>query len=470
MIIFKMERVAWKVISPLFVCVIVLLLASSCGDGGLGSFFAGGGISGTGRFSGTISGFGSVFVNGVEIETTGAQISIDDISSIEDDLKVGMKVHIEATDNVASSIRYNSEIKGPIESGSIQASNNSFSVLGQTVIVDATTVYEGLTGFTALVDNSIVEVSGYADADANILATFVELEDAGLLEFQVRGLVSTHNNINKTFNINNITVDYSSILNPPAISDGSTVEVHGSLVSNTLVAVEIEIEDFSYNSGDEVELEGVITSLTSQSDFVVNNQRVQTTLETTYEHGTASNIAANVRVEVKGNVDSNNILIAENVEVRFVESTGFEIEGEVQSVDAGNSTVTVFGITIHVDTNTGLKDEVDGLRQFTLADIQTGDFLEIGGFVDSNGDILAVKLERDKSPGQNEYELSGPVESENFANKTIVILGVIVNLSGAFENINDASEFFSAIDTDDIVEVKGSFSNNAFFAIEVERE
>ncbi len=102
MVTVKIERAIRKLINPAIVGLTVLLIASSCGEVELGSLFSGGGISGTGRFSGTITGFGSVFVNGVEIETTGAQISIDDISSVESDLKVGMKVQIEAFDNAAS--------------------------------------------------------------------------------------------------------------------------------------------------------------------------------------------------------------------------------------------------------------------------------------------------------------------------------------------------------------------------------
>ena len=470
MVNIKMERGVRKLISPAIVWVIVLFLALSCGDGGLGLLLSGGGISGTGRFLGIITGFGSVFVNGVEIETTDeTNILIDDVSANENALKVGMKVEIEAFDNVASLVTYTSEIKGPIESGSINTANNSFSVLGQKVIVDDTTIYEGVSGFAALQENNIVEVSGFADANADIQATFVELEDSSLQEFQIRGTVSDHNGSNKTFNINNILINYSNIQNPPGISNGFSVEVKGRLDANVLEAAEIEIEDFSYGEGDEVEMEGVITSLTSQSDFVVNNQRVQTTSKTTYEHGTASNIAENIRVEIKGEVNSSSILVAEQVEFRFVESKSIKIEGAVQSVDTENSTVSVFGITIHVDANTGLKDEVQELRPFTLADIQDEDFLDVGGFVDDEGNVIAVILERDEMPEQDEFELRGPVDSET-PNMALEILGVSVNISGAFDNSNDASAFFSTIDAGDIVEVKGSFSGEMFIASEVEIE
>jgi len=469
---FNTDRIVRKLISPAMVWVIVLLLALSCGGGGGGSLLSGGGISGTGRFSGTISGFGSVFVNGVEIETTGALISIDDINSVEGDLKIGMKVQIETTDNVASSIIYQSEIKGPISSITIPA--NSFTVLGQTVIVDSTTVYEGVSGFAELMEGDIVEVSGFADADSNILATFVELEDPDLDQYSVVGPVSELDEFNEKFKINQLIVNYSAIESPP-ISNGTKVEVEGTVEQeNIMTASEIEIEDFSYDSGDEVEFEGVITFLFSQSDFVVNNQRVQTTSRTEYEHGTASDIDENVRVEIKGTVNSDNIVIAEKVEFRFVESTGIKIKGEADSVDTDNSTVTVFGITIHVDANTALKDESDQeLRPFTLGDIQDGDFLEIGGFVDSEGKAIATKVERKNSQEQNEHEIKGPVESET--SNSFDILGVTVSvLNAEFEDSNDepidAEDFFDAIEAGDIVEAEGIFTGSIFVADEVEIE
>jgi len=80
----------------------VLLLAwlpGGCGGGaggGIGlasSGGSGGGIGGTGlTSSGTIDGFGSVFVNGVEFDTTGAEILVDDQRVGEEALGIGMVV------------------------------------------------------------------------------------------------------------------------------------------------------------------------------------------------------------------------------------------------------------------------------------------------------------------------------------------------------------------------------------------
>ncbi len=42
---------------------------------------------------GVLTGFGSVFVNGVEFETSGADISVDGTSASENELEVGMVVN-----------------------------------------------------------------------------------------------------------------------------------------------------------------------------------------------------------------------------------------------------------------------------------------------------------------------------------------------------------------------------------------
>ena len=66
---------------------------------------AGGGIGGTGITNGTVTGFGSIFVNGVEFDTAGAVRNIDDVVSISngtDDSSVigsGMVVTIVGTIN-----------------------------------------------------------------------------------------------------------------------------------------------------------------------------------------------------------------------------------------------------------------------------------------------------------------------------------------------------------------------------------
>ena len=63
-----------------------------------------GGIQGSGRTSpatvvGPITGFGSIFVNGVEYATSGAQVRIDGQAATESQLRVGQVVTLKATQN-----------------------------------------------------------------------------------------------------------------------------------------------------------------------------------------------------------------------------------------------------------------------------------------------------------------------------------------------------------------------------------
>jgi hypothetical protein len=69
-----------KKAARLFTCVLALagaVLAASCGGSGGDGKKVIGGINGGGVALGTITGFGSIFVNGVEYRTSGAQITIN---------------------------------------------------------------------------------------------------------------------------------------------------------------------------------------------------------------------------------------------------------------------------------------------------------------------------------------------------------------------------------------------------------
>ena len=69
-----------------------------------------------------ITGFGSVYVNGIRFHTGGTQFSIDDESGVESDLRVGMIVTVKGSKNDdgvnghATHISYDNELKGPVAS------------------------------------------------------------------------------------------------------------------------------------------------------------------------------------------------------------------------------------------------------------------------------------------------------------------------------------------------------------------
>ncbi len=94
----------------------ILLALYGCGGGGGSLASAGdGGISGTGMAVGSVTGFGSVFVNGTEFDTSAATIVVDGNGATQNDLRVGQVVVVNAnfSDGKASRVEYRARIRAP---------------------------------------------------------------------------------------------------------------------------------------------------------------------------------------------------------------------------------------------------------------------------------------------------------------------------------------------------------------------
>ena len=230
---------------------LVLLGMVSCGGGN--SDVAGGGIGGTGITQGPITGFGSVIVNGIKFEDTGAAIEIEDVPNRpRTDLKIGMVVKIEwekdTTDAyIAKSIVYGDDVQGPVRDIVIDGVGDAtFTVLGQQVMTHpGTTVFNGVVDATALVNGNIVEISGLKDAAGVIHATFIDFKNAVASAgetFELKGVVKSLDSIAKTFRLGAVIVHYSTLTAPIM---GTCVEVKSTagIMNGHLVAGAIEVGD-----------------------------------------------------------------------------------------------------------------------------------------------------------------------------------------------------------------------------------
>ena len=95
---------------------------------------------------------------------------------------------------------------------------------------------------------------------------------------------------------------------------GDLVKVTGAtfLADGALVALHVELRSDDYlkaGPGDVVEVEGVVEDFVSVTDFRVAPWDVTTTADTTYEHGTAADLADGVKVRVKGVANADGILV-----------------------------------------------------------------------------------------------------------------------------------------------------------------
>lgn len=442
-----MKTDAKQLLIGLLTCLLV-----ACGGGG--TQVAGidrGGVRG-GIAVGVVTGFGSVFVNGVRYTTDAALITVDGVVVTEGELALGQVVAVDAElsapDAAANTVTVDSNVIGPV--AELDAVAGTLTVLGQSVTVLNTTYFSdnpGAAGLDGLIDGDIVRVSGLVDADDQVSATRIDLL-AGVTRFEVQGIARDVDTGLQQLMIGGLLVDYSfaSMIDgfpggQPETGDlvrieGTAFGPAGELIADAIV---LRTGDLSGNEDDAAEIEGFITAFSGVTDFEVGGIPVTTDGNTDFEHGNAADLGLNVRVEVEGRVGANGIVLAEEVE--FKDDSELRIEANVDAVDVAAGTLVVLGITVHAD---GLTD---------LDAINPGDCAKVRGFesVQTPGEVIATRLEREDSCGTT--KLRGIVQG--VADPELTILGVTVLTDGSTDFEGGSAAVFFAAATGRLVEAKG---------------
>jgi len=404
-------------IKQLITTVATSLLLVSCGGGALN--LSEGGIGGSGFSIGKITAFGSIWVNGVRYDVSQAQFTRDGaIASGQGDYRIGETITIGGSVNadgisgVATSVTFEDALEGTVTA--VSNDGETVTVMGQTVLTDALTVFHGFVLLTDLLYDNVVEISGSYDANGLLKATSITLKqttftpDESILE--VKGTIGNVDLNAKTFTLGTLQVNYSiATLNLSSSSPtaGQYVEVKSlqALQGNTLIASEVELDDEfqQFGEGQEIELEGLVTSFADASRFSVNGQSVRTTANTKFENGSAADIVLNALIEVEGQIDSQGILIAEEVSLKQGSSSdAIELEGTITQLNQATQELTVGGVTVVVDNSTSIQDEVnDAEISIQFSHLRTNDYVEVKGTRLSNGSILALRIKRESPEGDD---------------------------------------------------------------------
>ena len=451
-----------------------ILSMASCG---------GGSESGTGTFStgastpvvssGTITDFGSIYINGRKYEIDDSTKTTQGDSTVTGDalaktvLRRGMVVTVSGrfsgTTRMASTIIQKSTIEGLIST--VDDASSRFVVLGQTVLVDDTTKFEGGLSLGSLNPNHIVEVSGFVKGDGIVAAGFIErkaLSGGCNLGCEVKGTVKNHAHGTTSFQIGTLNVSYSgsvidNSLPTPSGSNwnGLFVEVKGTAFdagTTTLTATKVEREEFMASNGNQVELEGFVTSTSGLPiRFTLGTTTVQVTGSTLYLGGTIGEVAVGQKLEVQGSI-LNAVITA--TKVRFQDAV--RIESNVTSKPTATSFTLdgLPGITVHVNSQTEFKNVAN------LAEIGLTSNVRIRGREGASNTVIATEVElRNASPG-GEVIAQGVVQSS--ANPSLAILGVTIDTTSVsqFRDISDQpisrTGFFSALKPNTtVVKAKG---------------
>ena len=439
----------------------IALTIAGCGSSGGGGGGSTAGIGGSGFVSsGSITGFGSVFVNGVKFDVNGATFDVDgDMDAMEGALAIGMIVKvngsIDGDTGIATSISYDEELQGPISAVTPPDSvKRSLTILGDTVFVDSSSTTFDVDSLLAdttfnintIAVNNVVEVSGFFDSNGDLQATRIELKDIifdpnSIVE--VEGVIKNYID-DSNFMVGNVFVDASS----PSVIDGLNVLQNGLLVevigtydagTNTVKANKVEGEDNLVANTDEFEIEGLITKLNGTTfnlgDLIVDASGA-------IIEPFALSLENDMRVEVEGKV-LGGVLTATKIEL---EGGDLKVHAEIKEVFSNTFEVvpnplTGQVITVTVASGTQIEDDVNGLEELTLSDLMATDFVEIRGFNDGSDGILAtevsVKLESDVLVQGEATAATGDAASGG----TITVLGVTFDFDAVtdFEDVDESN-------------------------------
>ena len=459
-------------------------LLSACSDGSPSASASAGGASGSGSASasGTVTGFGSIIVNGKRFETEAASVSIDDQPSsqcavsptnrcgLHEGMTVKVSGSFNGSTNRAANIVQEDTLEGPITS--VDVTNSQFAVLGQTVLVDDTTKFDSGVSLNNLLPGQLVEVSGFVKSDGVIAASFIERKPGtGCSAIcEVKGTVRNHNAGLATFQIGGLTVIYdnATLINDMPVPTGSNwngifVEVKGTgfdAATTTLTATKVEPENEGIgNAVDKFEVEGFVTQAGTPNgniiDFTIGTTPVRTTANTEFRGGTVDEIVVGTKMSAEGRFDGTT-LIARHV--KFHESV--RLEGDIETIGTNSLTLKGLpGISVTVNSQTEFKAN-GGATINNLSDLTINNHIRVRGRVSGVNSVIATRIQLRSS--DNDVDLQGPVQAAS--DPTLTILGVTVDTTGVtqFEGVDDGpmsrAAFFAAVQVGTLVKVKGTWS------------
>ena len=476
--------------------LILLAALSSCGGGGGGVSNLASGIGGTGKVaSGSITAFGSIFVNGVEYGIDAASCSVNDsdvTGNCQANLSLGMVVTVEGevsgTSGTATRVVFDANVEGPVDNLTTSADGltRSFSVLGVNVTVDkvGTRFDDSFAGFSfdTLAAGNVVELSGFFDAGGTLQATYIRKSAdsalVGTTSVELKGIVSNvtgSGGPGDSFTLDGVAVDIlasADLTEVPggAVSNGDYVEARGILTgTSSMDANRIQLEDPEVgDDGDSVSIEGLVSGYTGDpGNFQVAGRTVDASAATLQPAGLQ--LTDGIRVEVEGAIVGTT-LVASSIESRggevAIDATVSDVTATTLTVDLGDGSVTV-----EVTSRTTLEDSTDVIEHPSLSDFNVGDFVEIRGYQDATG-VVASEIHRD-SP--DNVVLQGPVESVDGGSSSITILGVtfFTDAGTQFQDTSESpissSTFYSSVASGDLVKITDNGAGDGT-ADEVEQE
>lgn len=365
--------------------------------------------------SGTVTGFGSVIVDGVRVDDSAvaAGRELDDGRIERVELKLGQHVEIEHNGQLlATRVRVVSEAEGMVSA--VNPATGTLTVAGQASSVNTdpargpVTIFDGYASLAAVQINDRVEVHGIIKTDAagkvSLQATRIEKASAiALTADRVHGIASNLSTSTQTFQLAGLLIDYSAARVLPAgavIANGNEVHVIiplGTVAGSAAVkASVIRLSDHKAKVGaKDSELGGLVSALDANAKtLVVNGVRVDASAASFERAGKSfADLGLNAYIVVKGSYAADGTLKAAMIVLRGAERAE---EGEIElhgSITSFSSVASFAVRNVRVDA-TGVKLDLASCGTAQLAnDLQ----VEVKGLLSTSGQVKASAIKCEKA-------------------------------------------------------------------------
>lgn len=421
------HRHARRVLAPVLLAALVGSGVISCGGGdGIGS-------GGTGTVpvvsTGTVSGFGSIVVDGGRFDDRGARVEVENQPGTLTlaEARLGQRVEVEAeADGTARVVRLQAQVRGRVD----RRVAHGFVVLGQTIAVNndaasgpVTQFGDGYASATDVQVGDAVEVHGVVRPEAAgsvVQATRVDRLATAPTVLKIAGVVvdPTTAGSTTTFHLGDlvVTVDAAAVdpVGAPIVAGRSVVvfgratKLGGTADARTLLADRVSLKRAT--AGATAYLGGVVANLDAVArTFSLDGITVSYADATIQPAG--SSVAEGRYVQVRGSYLADQSFGATLVTVRDGSGTETELKGTVTGYDAAAGSFLVRDVAVSLARDTEL--ECSG----GLAD---GRFVEVHGRLASNG-VVATEVHCGGEPSGAVVERDGVAGTPATASSTFVL-------------------------------------------------
>jgi hypothetical protein len=375
-----------------FALIVSAVALSACGGGGSGAADA----TPAGVSSGTVTGFGSIVVDGIHYDDKKVVLGVDSPASAPDGAASGASIeiklghHVELTftgdesNSSASTVAVSAEVVGKVS-----AITPDIVVAGQTVKVNANaaigpvTFFEGLSSAADIKVGDRLEVHGAPIALGVIQATRIELRPALDAWLRISGTVASLTGNPGSFQLGGetINVDANTKVFPAGatLANGQRVAMWSNTpaVGSVVTASFIRIKKTLPGTNTDARVAGAITDCTGVCDasFKLGGIAINAA-SAEFINGAKTDLTNGKWVELRGTVDlTTGAITATRVTFRKVTAGSLEVSLKGAITDfVDSSHFKVRGVAVTTDSTT-----VTGAS--CTAPLAQGTLVSIGGTV-----------------------------------------------------------------------------------------